>query len=113
MHGLFPVAGQVLEDRPARRIRERLEKIVRYGLRFLHDGNITIRLLVVNTFFRDHFGPKQIVGSRSRAACFLDESTGPALESLIYSRWTFGNLQAQKFTASYPCICSSNFLSLS
>src|ERR1700722_980858 len=64
MHGLLAVASEVLEDRPTSRVRESLEKIVRYGLRSLHEITITIRLWIVNTFFSKSCWAE----SRSRSA---------------------------------------------
>jgi len=46
VHGLFSVAGEALEDRPAGGVGEGFENVVRYGL---HSGIITVWLLIVKT----------------------------------------------------------------
>jgi hypothetical protein len=106
MHGLLAVASQVLEDRPARRIRERLENIVCDHLGRLHDRIITIRLWIVNTFFRDHVGPNPLAVSP-----LVGYSISP-LSKILCSFLIF-IVRLKKYTASYPCISASDFLSLS
>src|ERR1700733_16183345 len=77
MHGLLAVASEVLEDPATRRVRERLEKIVGYGLRSLHGRNHNHVVMDCQYFFFGVvLGRTPLAVSRSRTARFPSAASG-------------------------------------